>query len=674
MNRRKPITARQLAREKLLFRYSSALERGDFDTLAVILREAEADPTLEKMLAEMDAVYRAELAPLPVLPTLSANHNHRHTREDETMNVTYPTISRRLPDTRSRGRWNSAATLAAAMVALVLFAAVLIARRPPPDPQQGNPGIVMQNETATPIPSLTATPLIHLPIVSLTPTPVEAANNQGVLCEAFVNLAAGINVLSRPSEFGVAMGYLPLGTQLTITDTASDSISWFFVNGMVDDIPLQGWVSAADLSFTGDQSCPIPPEIQAMQATSAAMGIQPISPEMALTLTAMPPCPSEVYALPTFTPTWTPTPAPGLQVEPIDGIYTTATALVQSVVATQTAQITLLQPTIVSPCGTIPQLSITPTAGIPYGAWNSTMLREAVDGIPANTSVRIGGAYFDGTQWLYAIETLDQAIRTYAPESSLIIYAPPDATPIAVFDLGLRDGGYVLLTTEQVGDIPANALVRINSAQYNGSEWLYEVIAKDGETRGQAHDWQLMYAPDFVPGAATPTAMFGGTLGSGFYAAVTNQAVGNIPAGTRVQIGSAFYNGIEWNYNISDDSGRQNTARESQLDFAPDYTPGMATPTAAYFNLQDQILITLVQVGSIPARTPVQATSGYYDGTEWVYGVMTLDASAFADARASQLQAVSLDEAGVQPIPIPATLPPTPAPTFTLTFTPTPVS
>lgn len=609
MNRRKPINTRQLAREKLLFRYSSALERGDFDALASVLRHAESDPVLEKMLMDMDAVYRAEIKPLPVLPSLSSNHNHRHAREDNAMNVAYPTIARRLPDTRSRGRWNSAVTLAAALVALVLFAALLIARRPPTDPQQGSPGLALQGETATPIPS--STPLTLHMIVSLTPTLVfmptivNPTNSQMVLCQAFVNLAAGINVLSRPSELGVEMGYLPLGTQLTITDTAADSTFWFFVNGIVDGIPVQGWVSGGDLSFTSDQSCPMPSEIQAIQATNEALGIQPISPDMVLTLTAMPPCQSEINALP-ITPTFPPTPTlpPDGAVEPIDGISATATAVVAD--ATAMAQPTILPPTA-PPC-------------------------------------------------------VMQIPPTFVP------YIPPDATPIAVFDLALRSGEYVLLTIEQVGDIPANARVRVNSAQYTGSEWLYDVIAQEGQTRGQAREWQLQYAPDVTPGAATPTAIFGGAIGMGFYAAITNQPVGDIPAGTRVQISSAWFDGIEWIYNITDEAGRDNAARESQLDVAPDYTPGMSTPTAAYFDLRGQVLLTLEQVGSIPPNTPVQATSGYYDGTEWVYGVITLDASAYGDARASQLRVVSLEQAGVQP-----TLPPTPFPS-TLTPTATPFS
>jgi hypothetical protein len=52
--------ARQLAREKALYRYSSALERGDFEAVAAVLAEAEQDSELEQMILEMNEVYRGE--------------------------------------------------------------------------------------------------------------------------------------------------------------------------------------------------------------------------------------------------------------------------------------------------------------------------------------------------------------------------------------------------------------------------------------------------------------------------------------------------------------------------------------------------------------------------------------------------------------------------------------
>jgi hypothetical protein len=70
--------ARQLAREKTLYRYSSALERGDFEVVSSILREAEQDPPLERMILEMNEVYCAELEDRQSLAT-QVSPRHRWT-------------------------------------------------------------------------------------------------------------------------------------------------------------------------------------------------------------------------------------------------------------------------------------------------------------------------------------------------------------------------------------------------------------------------------------------------------------------------------------------------------------------------------------------------------------------------------------------------------------------
>src|SRR5918911_2180642 len=44
----------QLDREKALFLYSSALERGDFETVTLMLEEAQKDAQLERMILDMN--------------------------------------------------------------------------------------------------------------------------------------------------------------------------------------------------------------------------------------------------------------------------------------------------------------------------------------------------------------------------------------------------------------------------------------------------------------------------------------------------------------------------------------------------------------------------------------------------------------------------------------------
>ncbi len=49
--------ANSLEYEKILFRYSSALERGDFEAVAAVLQLAQADPDLERLLLELNQAY-----------------------------------------------------------------------------------------------------------------------------------------------------------------------------------------------------------------------------------------------------------------------------------------------------------------------------------------------------------------------------------------------------------------------------------------------------------------------------------------------------------------------------------------------------------------------------------------------------------------------------------------
>jgi hypothetical protein len=51
----------RVEREKALYRYTSGLERGDFDAVAAVLEQAEEDEELERMLLEVNAAYRAEM-------------------------------------------------------------------------------------------------------------------------------------------------------------------------------------------------------------------------------------------------------------------------------------------------------------------------------------------------------------------------------------------------------------------------------------------------------------------------------------------------------------------------------------------------------------------------------------------------------------------------------------
>ena len=46
--------------EKLLFRYSCALEEGDFETVGAVLKVAQGDAELERMILELNQAYQGE--------------------------------------------------------------------------------------------------------------------------------------------------------------------------------------------------------------------------------------------------------------------------------------------------------------------------------------------------------------------------------------------------------------------------------------------------------------------------------------------------------------------------------------------------------------------------------------------------------------------------------------
>lgn len=620
MNRRKPMTARGLAREKILFRYSSALERGDFETVSAVLREAEADPILERMLLEMDAVHRADFAPPPVLPSPSMNHNHRTRGEDRLRHVTYPTMTGRLPEKYSPRRWYPALTLAAAMVALALFAIVLIARRPPDNPQQGNPAVVLQNETATALPSATFTPTpvsqqmastwTATPVPSFTPTATILTIINGTpiprtpACDfagAFLQTPFDGMVISEPiTVIGVAtddqfatykleLGGPSTNGSVVVISESQQPLSDIGVLGEFDPSRFQPGdyvfrLTIFDNGGTLRAACVVSIIIGAANQASSEL-IATIVPSSTICQGITVENGINVFSDPSINGTVIGRISSSTRVDILVSRYLSDTVLMGLWYYARSGEIEgWIRSEFVmvnSPC---------PDTSRPNPSYPCPVTALAVT------------ATFTPPPRLAVDEAVEPLDVTATPVSMLPVptVVPPCAAnyPNATPTAGIPDTAWnSVMLLETVEGIPANTPVRIISAYYDGRQWMYEVMAKDGQTMGVARESQLTVAPGVTPGAATPTAVFGGALGMGFYAAVTTQVVGDIPAGTPVRVGSAWYNGIEWIYNITDATGRENTASESQLAVAPDYTPGMPTPTAAYFDLRGQVLVTRAQVG-----------------------------------------------------------------------------
>jgi uncharacterized protein YgiM (DUF1202 family) len=194
---------------------------------------------------------------------------------------------------------------------------------------------------------------------------------------------------------------------------------------------------------------------------------------------------------------------------------------------------------------------------------------EQVDDIPANTRVAIGSAHYEGFErgWAYDISTEGNTLFAVAYGSQLT-FAPdftPDApTPTIAFTGGW---GFSYVTTEQVGNIPANARVAITSYTFDGYEWIYQIITEDNQTTADARQSQLAYAPGTNPVGPTPTSQFLNQWQDG-YVYVTTTQVGSIPANTRINIGSAHFDGFGWVYDIITENGLTAQARDSQIAFA----------------------------------------------------------------------------------------------------------
>lgn len=280
---------RNLAREKLLFRYTNALERGDFATVEAILQEARHDAELERMIAEINAALSQEMPKFSARPLLN---NHRYNHKDSTMyqNPTFPHTA----DMPRARRFPYA--LAAAILAVVLVGGLLITAKFGFDNQGDHAGgASLQRESATPIASMTPSPLNPI-AVSVTPTifPVDInpagltstplatilpPSNGGFepipsICGGIVMLptaeAPGV-LISRPGATWIEVGWVSNQDYVAILDQTywPGGISawsntppglYYFVQGNRAGYN-QGWLSSAFVDLISE--CPPLPDYEA---------------------------------------------------------------------------------------------------------------------------------------------------------------------------------------------------------------------------------------------------------------------------------------------------------------------------------------------------------------------------------------------------------------------------
>jgi hypothetical protein len=659
MNRRKRLNTRQLEREKLLFRYSSALERGDFEALQTILRQAENDPVLEQMIWDVNEVYRTELPMTALRPTLSMNSlNHRNTGKDEHM-TTYNIPINRLPhQAQTRNKW-SAITLAAAVFAMFIIGAALLSLQKPNNPQPNNAALQLVSATPTPI------------VITRTPEPSPAILIQYTVQPGDTALSILVRYNLSLAQFAAVNPDLNVSTcDLSAAGGGADCQITLFV-GQVVYLPadLGGNAFATVIPTLSDAFAVVSPcqavviadphaELYSMPSfdgqVSTVVGYVPLGTSVSILQEQ----PSNNPELPF---TWY------LIIVDSDGSYLTGWT---TSAALQVYSGCFLPPgaSAVNPCEIVVS-AVSLENPTPVGAGIVEPLLAATPTLPADSdpaAFTATAVVSQGTQQVQIVQATQQVQTVQAnqdcvtPTPTPFDYVPviPGATPTAGFDSALRDGGYVLVTNEQVGNIAAGTEVRISHATFTGTSWIYTVVARDGSTVADAYEYQLRYAPDITPGATPPTPLFSSLVGMGGYNAITVEPVGSIPAGSRVQLSSLWWDGRDWVYQIRDETGQLADAREYQLRPAPNVTLGAPTPTAALFGIDQYYLVTRVEIGAIPAGTLVQITTGYYNGTEWVYGVTTRDGQ-YGEALESQLT-IAADQPG-----------PTAVPTFPPSLTPT---
>lgn len=193
---------------------------------------------------------------------------------------------------------------------------------------------------------------------------------------------------------------------------------------------------------------------------------------------------------------------------------------------------------------------------------------DTVGSIPVNSFVYIQDMNYDYSMndWHYTVHTADGQGQGEAWTWQIVPPPPPPQPTATNFPFSDAIGmGYLLITTESVGVIPANSRVRINYPILDNDGWLYSIVAEDTEATATAHYWQLTYAPDVTPGM-TPTSPFNGIIGIQQYGIVTKVQIGDIPPGALVSVGSGQFNGHEWSYSIiSRDGVAADNALQSQL-------------------------------------------------------------------------------------------------------------
>lgn len=240
-----------------------------------------------------------------------------------------------------------------------------------------------------------------------------------------------------------------------------------------------------------------------------------------------------------------------------------------------------------------------------------------------------------------------------------ITWASPMPTPASRLDT-MPPGA--LVTVRQVGSIPPNTPVQIGGSMFENGQYTYTIMTIDQLQSASATDADLTFAPGYTPGMPMPVARY---KAPGFwtecYPLVTTEALqpegtpsgpdGLVPAGTRVRVGSMWGTAVylgngrwTWFYNVvAANPTRGMLAREDQLLPAPGVAVqdmNQPTPPQPYAIQGGYSLVTRVDVGDIPAGTPVSVVTTHMGCDEWMATITTQDGRT-AEALFSQLAPIA---------------------------------
>ncbi len=626
--------ARQLEREKRLFRYSTALQRGDFETVVAILREARADPLLDDQIAELNAAYEAELNAAHTI--LSPNQRYR---EDQSVNITLDQTTS--PVNRS---WHGTATLAAVVLIVMLAGAVLLTLRSG-KPQPSNLSAVEQALSPTPtlIPALTLMPSLPNVAVAAVAPPAQISGAL-VLCQ--VQIVTPANLYSRPfsdASTSPILGQLLPPAVADVLDQEYNSATgstWYFVRSGVNNLLAQGWINADTVVTVSD----CPPSFTPTPISVAPVGVFP-------TVTAMPLMPTPALAAPLqptvacssqqmmnntshpveiFSDASLSSPAisslmPGNSVtvissslsdqnelwllvsSEVEGIgvrgwlpastVTVVPCTAASFSPTPAATVTLCQ--VINPGAAVVQvynqpLSTAETIGLLPPGSPAAVLQQA----PGSASgigwylITLGIGQGLITGWVQSTDVAQVAICPENGTSPIVTGGIASSAPSGTV--------YTFVTTTQIGDIPPNTPVITISGNFNGDEMTYQVIAQGSSKAFYAHESQLTYV-----GNTTPPREFGADADGTSFTLQTTWPIGNIPLGTPVHITSAWYGPFGWVYHIETETGKKSEAMAMDLYWRMDDGACFAQVSGS----------TPISLYSLPTTDPISQVIGTLGST-----------------------------------------------------------